>query len=172
VVPDEPASIGTLVELSGTACDLLTGLLGRPAGQSLGTTGAATSDVSSFEPLTIRDGVIATRDTLELALTYASTQLAMWVLKPEFDEPEAGNDMDLEDESQGSTRRQKQSNTAAGRLRSGMAGAMATDLEDIMRRKAKDLLKRSEAVVGKEVIDLTQILSRFLGERILSHLRV
>lgn len=98
----------------------------------------------------------------------------MWMLKPEFEEPDGYNEMEVEDEMQGSTRAtpKRHNYSVSGRLRTGMVGAMATDLVDLMRRKGKDLLKRSETMVGKDVVDITQILTRFLDERILSRTHV
>ncbi|KAF8651147.1 hypothetical protein AX16_004849 [Volvariella volvacea WC 439] len=207
VVPSEPASIGTLLELGNATLDVLRELVGRPAGQSLMITlsAPATSSVSSDLTLDVRQGVLTARRNLEGLLLYAVTQLAMWLSKPEFDG--SGADMDADepagtmdvalvsssrigglgsstnerDRDRGGDKNNRSVHghghghghgraptmTLADRLRRGMTGEMAADLQSLLN-KAKAVFGSSENVIGKGVVDVTPILLVFLQERIMS----
>lgn len=119
--------------------------------------------------------VAVTRRNLETVVLYAATQLAMWLSKPEFDAP-AGNEGGEGDEMlvEGSLgdsasfkerRARKASQTMAERLRWGMKGEMAADLQALLN-KAKPLIAKSSAILGGKDVDLTQVLLFFVQERI------
>ncbi|KII94690.1 hypothetical protein PLICRDRAFT_33503 [Plicaturopsis crispa FD-325 SS-3] len=170
VVLGEPASMGTLLELGNGTLDLLRDLVNRPAGQAITTVPPA----GSPEPaLDVRQSVAVARRNLEATLIYAVTQLVMWLSKPDFD---AGtDDMEGEDrlaESQrGNSTKERRaprpSMTVAERLRRGMTGEMAADLQSILS-KAKPIIAKSNGVLGAGGVDLTQILSNFLLDRVSS----
>jgi len=117
--------------------------------------------------------VIIARRNLEEILLYCVTQLAMWLSKPDFDSAP----LDTEDDSQAmdsstrldgtkDRRQARTSMTMAERLRRGMTGEMAGDLQSLLA-KSKPIIASSDAVIGrKESVDLTQILLNFLHERI------
>ncbi|KAJ7606908.1 hypothetical protein FB45DRAFT_949451 [Roridomyces roridus] len=137
VVLGEPASMGTLLELGNCTLDVLRDLVNRPAGQSL-------SDVGSLPgtyALDVRQGVATARRNLEALLIYASTQLAMWLSKPDLTEER---------------RAPRQSLSLADRLRRGVTGEMAADLQSLLT-KSKPIIAKSDAV-----------LTNFLQERIVS----
>ncbi|KAH7922053.1 hypothetical protein BV22DRAFT_1197706 [Leucogyrophana mollusca] len=173
VVVGEPASVGTLLELANCTLDVLRNLVNRPAGQALTPPSTSTTDI----PLDVRQGTITARRNLEATLVYAVTQLAMWLSKPDFDST-TGGDMDTDDHphptqsmdtrDSGKGRAPRPSLTLAERLRRGMTGEMAADLQALLGR-AKPVLQKSEELLGiKEGGDLTQVLSRFLNERVVS----
>ncbi|KAF8076899.1 nucleoporin subcomplex protein binding to Pom34-domain-containing protein [Lyophyllum atratum] len=170
VVLGEPASMGTLLELGNATYELLRDLVNRPAGQSLaGPT--STSPVS--HPLDVREGILTARRNLEGVLVYAVTQLVMWLSKPEFEaQPVLEEDVDLsmpvdvQRVDVGKERRQpRKSLTLGERLRRGMTGEMAADLQSLLN-KAKPVIAKSDALLGRQSVDLTQVLSNFLHERI------
>ena len=163
----EPASLGTLLELGNCSLDILRLLVDRPPTQAL------TPSMGSEKALDVRDTVAVTRRNLEAALLYAVTQLAMWLSKPEFDAPSGeadGDDMLVEGQPADSVslkerRALKASMTMAERLRRGMKGEMAADLQALLN-KAKPIIAKSAAVLGEKDVDLTQVLSFFVQERI------
>ncbi|KAI0677700.1 hypothetical protein C8Q78DRAFT_960939 [Trametes maxima] len=168
VVLGEPASLGTLLELGNCSLDILRLLVDRPPTQAL------TPATSVEKALDVRDTVAVARRSLEAALLYAVTQLALWLSKPEFDapahEPDA-DDMLVEGppgESMSVEKRRaarKASLTLAERLRRGMTGEMAVDLQGLLG-KAKPVIAKSAVVLGEKEVDLTQVLSYFVQERI------
>ncbi|KAF9459152.1 nucleoporin subcomplex protein binding to Pom34-domain-containing protein [Collybia nuda] len=166
VVLGEPASMGTLLELGNCTLDMLRDLVNRPAGQSL--TNAPGSN------LDVRQGVLTARRNLEGVLVYAVTQLVMWLSKPEFDvaspEPDAdeSQSMDVQRMDTSKERRPpRPSMSLAERLRRGMTGEMAADLQSLLN-KSKPIIAKSDTVLEKGGVDLTPILSNFLQERIAS----
>ncbi|KAF8165907.1 nucleoporin subcomplex protein binding to Pom34-domain-containing protein [Crassisporium funariophilum] len=174
VVLGEPASLGTLLELGNRTLDVLRNLVQRPPGQSLTDSSALSGSYTT--PLGVKQGVIIARRNLESILLYSVTQLAMWLSKPDFDS--TAGDTDGEDpqamdasRADGSLvmkdRRQTRSSsiTMAERLRRGMTGEMAADLQSLLT-KSKSMMIASEAMIGKPSVDLTQILLNFLHERI------
>ncbi|PPQ92766.1 hypothetical protein CVT25_003875 [Psilocybe cyanescens] len=170
VVLGEPASLGTLLELGNRSLDLLRTLVQRPPGQ--GVTDPSVLSGSYTTALGVKQGVILIRQNLEEILLYSVTQLAMWLSKPGFDASPADADMD---EAQGmdvsrldggkDRRPARSSITMAERLRRGMTGEMAGDLQSLLT-KSKPILVASDTIIGGPSTDLTQILLNFLHERI------
>lgn len=176
----EPASLGTLFELGNCALDILRLLIDRPPGQTI-TPVAAKVTTGYEKPLDVREAVSATKQTLETVLTYALTQMAMWLSKPEFDAKAGGfggADMDtdeplpeqkgLESLSGKERRGQRRATVSmADRLKRGMTGEMATDLQTLLE-KTKPVIEKSQRLVGGDDIDIMGILSHFLKEHILA----
>ncbi|KAF7337743.1 hypothetical protein MSAN_02247900 [Mycena sanguinolenta] len=165
VVLGEPASMGTLLELGNSTLDLLRDLVNRPAGQSLADVGS----LPGTYPLDVRQGVLTARRNLEALLIYAVTQLAMWLSKPDFD-INSNTDMDMEDQPEGGReerRAPRASLSLADRLRRGVTGEIAADLQALLT-KSKPVIAKSDAVLGSPGVDLTQVLSNFLQDRIIS----
>ncbi|KAL4081354.1 nucleoporin subcomplex protein binding to Pom34-domain-containing protein [Scleroderma yunnanense] len=171
VVLGEPASLGTLLELANCSLDVLRNLVNRPAGQAI-VPAASLKDI----PLDVRQATFTVRRNLEALLVYAVTQLAMWLSKPDFDP--TGTDMEMDEhnsqamearESTNKGRAPRPSLTLAERLRRGMTGEMAADLQALLAR-SKPVLAKSDEVLGKAeaVGDLTLLLSRLLNERIIA----
>lgn len=162
--------MGTLLELGNCTLDLLRDLVGRPGGQAITTTSLS----GTYEkPLDVRQGVRTARRNLEAILIYAVTQLALWLSKPEFDA--TAGEMDTDDQPAESQRGDvskerkapRPSLTLAERLRRGMTGEMAADLQSLLY-KAKPIIAKSETVLGAGAVDLTQVLSNFLHERVIA----
>lgn len=156
--------MGTLLELGNCTLDVLRDLVNRPAGQSLTNAPGSTLDV--------RQGVLTARRNLEGVLVYAVTQLVMWLSKPEFDvaapDADADESMDVQRTDTSKERRPpRPSMSLAERLRRGMTGEMAADLQSLLN-KSKPIITKSDTVIGKENVDLTQVLSNFLQERIVA----
>ncbi|KAF7347344.1 hypothetical protein MVEN_01490100 [Mycena venus] len=165
VVLGEPASMGTLLELGNGTLDVLRDLVNRPAGQSLADVGS----LPGTYPLDVRQGVLTARRNLEALLIYAVTQLAMWLSKPDFD-VNSNTDMDMEDQPDAGReerRAPRASLSLADRLRRGVTGEVAADLQSLLN-KSKPVIAKSDAVLGSPGIDLTQVLSNFLQDRIIS----
>ncbi|KAG5644795.1 hypothetical protein DXG03_007617 [Asterophora parasitica] len=167
VVLSEPASMGTLLELGNCTLDLLRELVTRPAGQSLTSTTSALSG-----PLDVRAGVLTARRNLEGILVYAVTQLVMWLSKPEFDTPPPEDEensmmsVDVQRADAPKERRAPRTSLTLGeRLRRGMTGEMAADLQSLLS-KAKPIIAKSNSVLGKDSVDLIPVLANFLQERI------
>lgn len=140
-----------------------------PAGQAI-VPATSLKDVS----LDVRQATFTVRRNLEALLVYAVTQLAMWLSKPDFDP--AGTDMETDEhsaqalevrESTSKGRAPRPSLTLAERLRRGMTGEMATDLQALLAR-SKPVLAKSDEVLGKSETtgDFTLVLSKFLNERV------
>lgn len=181
VVLGEPASLGTLLELGNVSLDILRLLVDRPATQAL------TPATGADRALDVRDTVAATRRNLEAALLYAVTQLALWLSKPELDGAPAadadaddmmvvgggdhqhlGESMSMSASASVSARERrarKTSVTMAERLRRGMRGEMAADLQALLG-KARLVVAKSAGVLGAGDVDLTQVLAYFVQERI------
>lgn len=158
-----------MIELGNCTLDVLRELVNRPAGQSLipsPTTGSFSLDVL--------EGVLTARRNLEAILVYGVTQLVMWLSKPEFDVPSADAEgeeqqsMDIQRVEVSKERRApRPSMTMAERLRRGMTGEMASDLQ-LLLNKAKPIIAKSDTILGKAGVDLTQVLLNFLHERIVT----
>ncbi|KAJ7492060.1 nucleoporin subcomplex protein binding to Pom34-domain-containing protein [Mycena latifolia] len=158
VVLGEPASMGTLLELGNCTLDVLRDLSLADVGSLPGT-----------YPLDVRQGVSTARRNLEALLIYAVTQLAMWLSKPDFD-VNSSNDMDTEDQpdvGRDERRAPRASLSLTDRLRRGVTGEMASDLQSLLN-KSKPIIAKSDAVLGYPGVDLTQVLSNFLQDRIIS----
>lgn len=122
----------------------------------------------------MKQGVLTARRTLEAVCLYAITQLGMWVSTPEFD---AGGDFEVDEpmDNQGlkvdvgkdrERERRRASITIGERLRRGMTGEMNTDLQGLLM-KAKPVMQKSDGIVSPgSGVDLTQVLLKFLNERI------
>ncbi|KAG6845532.1 hypothetical protein H0H87_007776 [Tephrocybe sp. NHM501043] len=165
IILSEPASIGTLQGLGTSTLDLLRELVNRPAHQSL------TPTTSNQDPLDVREAVLTARRNLEGVLMYAVTQLVI-ILSQEDDvvpaaEEEESMSVDTQraDASKADRRAQRTSMTIGERLRRGMTGEMVTDLQSLLN-KSKPIIAKSNEVIGKESVDLTQVLSRFLNDRV------
>jgi len=163
--------MGTLLELGNGTLDMLRGLVDLPAGQSIAPLPAVSLAVKGAD-IDVRQGVATARQNLENVLVYAVTQLAMWLSKPEFDAP--SSDMEMEDqvmdihkESTKERRAPRSSLVLGDRMRRGMTGEMAADLQKLLN-KSKPTIAKSNTTLGKEQIDLCGILSVFLQERIIS----
>ncbi|KAG6836390.1 hypothetical protein H0H93_008535 [Arthromyces matolae] len=166
VILSEPASIGTLQELGSSTLDLLRELVNRPAHQSLAAT------TPKQDPLDVREAVVTARKNLEGVLLYAATQLVIILSQqqdniPSAQEEEESMPVDHHrlDASKADRRSHRASITLGERLRRGMTMEMATDLQSLLN-KAKPIIAKSNDVLGKESVDLTQILSNFLHERV------
>jgi nuclear pore complex protein Nup188 len=166
----EPASLGTLLELGNCTLDILRNLVHRPPNQSI--TDPAGLSRSYTTPLGVKQGVIVARRNLEGILLYSVTQLAMWLSKPDFDrthldaDPDDPQTMDIlraDSLVAVKDRRPRSSITMAERLRRGMAGEMAGDLQSLLM-KSKAIMQSSDGVIGKPSIDITQILLNFLHD--------
>jgi len=179
-VVGEPASLGTLFELGNCTLDILRLLIDRPPGQTI-TPAAAKATTGYEKPLDVREAVSATKQTLEAVLTYAVTQMTMWLSKPEFDAKSGAVgsvDMDVEEplpeqkglESlSGKERRSQRRATVsmADRLRRGMTGEMATDLQTLLE-KTKPVMEKAQKVVGGDDVEIMGVLSHFLKEHVLA----
>ncbi|KAJ7762365.1 nucleoporin subcomplex protein binding to Pom34-domain-containing protein [Mycena maculata] len=165
VVLGEPASMGTLLELGNCTLDVLRDLVNRPAAQSLAEVGSLPGTYS----LDVRQGVSTARRNLEALLIYAVTQLAMWLSKPDFD-VNSSSEMDTEEQPETGREERRAPRTSlslADRLRRGVTGEMAADLQSLLN-KSKPVIAKSDAILGAPGIDLTQVLSNFLHDRIIS----
>jgi nuclear pore complex protein Nup188 len=159
VVLGEPASVGTLLEIAGSATDILSQLVSRPAGQALAPS-SAFSSTSSESPLDVSVAENTIRRTLESTFFYATTQLGLWLVRPEALEI---TDTEMDEGADGSI-------TSAGRarlddrVRRGMVGEMAGELRSAAER-ARGVLTKSR---GKEKdIDVVGVLLHFLNERVI-----
>jgi nuclear pore complex protein Nup188 len=168
IVLGEIASLGTLLELGNRTLDILRDLVQRPPGQSITDPSALSGSYTTA--LGVKEGVIIARRNLEELLLYALTQFAMYLMKPEFEGEQT--DMDADDHSMESSRlestkerRQAPRSTLATRMRRGMTGEMVGDLQALLS-KSKPLITASDKVIGKQSIDLTQVLLNFLREHI------
>ncbi|KAI0787074.1 hypothetical protein BC629DRAFT_1735238 [Irpex lacteus] len=167
VVLGEPVSLGTLLELGNHSLDVLRHLVDRPATQTV----AIALSKNAEQPPDVRESVAATRRNLEAVVFYAATQLAMWLMRTESEIPshemdaeESAAELQLSEKERRAARRR--SVTMGERLRRGMTGEMAMDLQSLLT-KATPVIGKSDALLEKKGVDVTAILSNFLGERIL-----
>lgn len=111
--------------------------------------------------------MLTARKTVEALLVYAATQLAMWLSKPEFDAAEMDSEdhipqtMDMRESSK------RPSRALTDRIRRGMPGEMATDLEKLLKQ-AKPILQKSVDDNRNVKGDLTQVLLRFMSEWVMT----
>ncbi|KAL0950306.1 hypothetical protein HGRIS_010281 [Hohenbuehelia grisea] len=168
IVLGEPASLGTLLELGNSTLDVLRELAGHPAGQTLTRSTASTN--TAEVALDVRQAAETARRNLESVLLYAATQLVMWLSKPELENTSTegeGEEMAVEVPRTDDRRAPKPSLTLAERLRRGMTGEMAADLQSLLA-KAQPVIGKSDAILGKGRTDITPILSNFLRQRIVT----
>jgi nuclear pore complex protein Nup188 len=118
----------------------------------------------------VRLEISTARHNLEAILVYAITQLAMWLSAPHLDN--GPGDMDIDEqvpESRKDRPKERKASrpslTLTDRLRRGMTGEVATDLQSLLN-KAKSIFIKCEGVLETNAVDLTQVLSNFLHERI------
>lgn len=171
--------MGTLLELGNCTLDVLRDLVNRPSGQSI-LPMTAVPTRSSEPGLDVRQGVLTSRRNLETMLTYAVTQLAMWLLKPDFESSTIPGSESMtidgiaEDEKMDGKEHRSHARPSASlaeRVRRGMTGEIAADLQALIT-KAKPIIEKSESTLdpsgkGKNV-NLTDVLGRFLQERIIN----
>ncbi|EIN11025.1 hypothetical protein PUNSTDRAFT_119839 [Punctularia strigosozonata HHB-11173 SS5] len=172
VIPGEPASMGTLLELGNASLDVLRHLSNQPVGQAI-SPAASTSPLS--KPLDVGDAMSTAARNLENVLVFAVTQFAMWLARPNADEL-GEREMQVEDfggsDEQRSERERRAARrtslTLAERMRRGMTGEMAGDLQALLG-KVKPLLEKTRTALktDKEDVDLTDILVTFLHDRML-----
>ncbi|KAL0066596.1 hypothetical protein AAF712_006400 [Marasmius tenuissimus] len=166
VVLGEIASIGTLLELGNASLDMLRNLSSLPPGQSI-----LPANIKTSTQLDVKQGVTVTRRNLEGVLTYAVTQLVMWLSKPDLDAGSADMDTDEADaqksEASKERRAARPSLTLGDRMRRGMTGEMAADVQSLIN-KAKPVVTKSDTILGAGWIDITPILSTFLQERVIA----
>ncbi|KAF8967477.1 nucleoporin subcomplex protein binding to Pom34-domain-containing protein [Flammula alnicola] len=170
IVLGEPASLGTLLELGNRTLDILRNLVQRPPGQSITDPSALSGSYTTA--LGVKQGVIIARRNLEEILLYSVTQLAMWLSKPDFESTPVDADADEQamdasrlDGTKDRRSTARSSMTMAERLRRGMTGEMAGDLQSLLT-KSKPIITASDIVIGKPSVDLSQVLLNFLHERI------
>ncbi|KAE9409247.1 hypothetical protein BT96DRAFT_848617 [Gymnopus androsaceus JB14] len=168
VVVGEPASIGTLLELANGTLDMLRNLTNMPSGQSLVQADVASS--GKLGALNVRQGVATARRNLEEILVYMVTQLAMWLSKPEFEVPSAeteGEDQTMADPQKAEPKERRGPRMSLGtRLRRGMTGEMAADVQTLLN-KAKPVIVKTDSILGKGQIDISTVLSTFLQNHII-----
>ncbi|KAI0690841.1 hypothetical protein BC835DRAFT_1280174 [Cytidiella melzeri] len=167
VVLGEPISIGTLLELGNHTLDVLRHLSDRPAAQTVAVVRSRAAEI----PPDVRESVASTRRNLEAVVFYAVTQLALWLGKREsegslhdMDAEEGTSELQISEKERRAVRRQ--SVTMAERLRRGMTGEMAMDLQGLLTR-AQPVIAKSDKLLEKKDTDLTAILLNFLSERVL-----
>ncbi|KAF9075043.1 nucleoporin subcomplex protein binding to Pom34-domain-containing protein [Rhodocollybia butyracea] len=144
----------TLLELANGTLDMLRNLTSMPSGQSLVRAEVASS--GRLSELNVQRGVRTARRNLEEILVYMVTQLAMWLSKPEFEVQSAETD----GEDQNMPRM-----SLGARLRRGMAGEMAVDVQTLLN-KAKPVIAKSDTTLGRGQVDISGILSTFLQNHI------
>ncbi|KAJ4472474.1 nucleoporin subcomplex protein binding to Pom34-domain-containing protein [Lentinula edodes] len=166
IVVGESASIGTLLELANGTLDMLRNLTNMPSGQSL-----VQADVASekFKELNVQRGVDIARRNLEEILLYMITQLAMWLSKPEFEAPPAdpdGEDQTMADSQKPEPKERRGPRISLGtRLRRGMTGEMAMDIQTLLT-KAKPIVAKTDTISGERQVNICEILSTFLQNHI------
>ncbi|KAI0315384.1 hypothetical protein OF83DRAFT_1132304 [Amylostereum chailletii] len=162
VVLGEPASMGTLLELTSSALDVLSQLVARPTGQALAPPSSISTSVRGAErALDVGEARHTARQTVEVVLMYAATQLGMWLERPEGGDG-AGADGEMEEMGEGGERR-RESSGLSERVRRGMVVEMGGEL--------RALMERARGVQGKsregETVDITDVLLRFLNEHVM-----
>ncbi|KAF9270816.1 hypothetical protein L218DRAFT_1014004 [Marasmius fiardii PR-910] len=167
VVLGETASIGTLLELGNASLDMLHNLSNLPAGQSIISVNKAGAQ------LDVKQGVTVARRNLEVILTYTVTQLTMWLSKPDADVTSSDMDtdeptLDLQKSEAPKDRRGGRASLSLGdRMRRGMTGEMAADVQSLLN-KSKPAIVKSDVILGTGWVDVTPILLTFLQERIIA----
>lgn len=147
--------------MGNSTIDVLRSLADLPGEQSLITPSLLNSKCGYV--LNVREGVLTASRNIEVILVYAVSQLAMWLVKSEA---ELGtNDMETDSIDDSSERRQRGSLVLHDRLRRGMTGELAADIQSLIQ-KSKPIIAKTKA---KAAPDLTQILSSFLQERVLTN---
>jgi nuclear pore complex protein Nup188 len=158
--------MGTLLELGNASLDLVRQLASQPAGQALVP---ATSIGAHAKPLDVRDALSSAARNLENVLVFGATQFALSLARPAGTEEPSGEILmeDLEEERERRVAL-RTSLTLAERMRRGMTGEMAADLQTLLG-KAKPLLEKTRETLkaGKEDVDLTDVLITFVHDRML-----
>ncbi|KAL1721708.1 nucleoporin subcomplex protein binding to Pom34-domain-containing protein [Schizophyllum commune] len=162
VVLGERASLGTLLELGNCALDQLRDLLAKAPTAKPADKGKAILTGTYETKEDVHAGISVARRTLEVVLTYSVTQLALYLNKPDA---ELGNrDVDV-DEAQPGAMDVTPATKAADRLRRGLISDTVDDLESLMQ-KAKPLIAKSGTTLGKDLIDVSQILENFFKDHV------
>ena len=165
----EPASIGTLLELGNCTFDILRFLINQRPSPSMP---AVTTSATSRAPPDFKSNIRSALVMFECIMLYMSTQFVMWLVK---EEGETAGEMDLDEHAdpQGHSadllakdrdrRARRKSSTLADRLRRGMTGEMAGDLQALVA-KAKPVLEKGAEILGLGSVDLTHVLKNFIED--------
>ncbi|KAF5392573.1 hypothetical protein D9757_002255 [Collybiopsis confluens] len=168
VVLGEPASIGTFLELANGTLDVLRNLSSMPPGQSL--VPADIASMTKLGELNVRHGVQIARRNLEEILVYVITQLAMWLLKPEFEAPPGEADIEEQNmdvqKTEARERRGRRLSLGA-RFRRGMTGEMAAEVQALLT-KARPVIAKTDTILGKGQTDISGALSTFIQNHVIS----
>jgi nuclear pore complex protein Nup188 len=168
--------MGTLIELASGTLDTLSHLIARPAGQALTMTSPTRP---SERPLDVGVAMLATRQTVEAVLFYATTQLGAWVMTPEQVDSGAGTEVDVAEDAavdlalitHGEQRRsssRRESTVLTERMRRGLTGEISSELKAVLE-KARNLFAKSQQTVGenRSTGDITNVLLGFLNQRVI-----
>lgn len=114
-------------------------------------------------PFSARSAITAASQVLETVLTYAVTQLAMWV--ETTGQHEGGRQMDIDEsghEREGDTKRRRASMSIGGRVRKG---EIAGDLK-VLLTQSKPLIEKAHQQLKLDSQEMVPLLSGFLEKRL------
>ncbi|VDC04141.1 unnamed protein product [Peniophora sp. CBMAI 1063] len=158
VLLGEPASMGTLLELAGNCLDVLVQLSSRHPGQALAPASAISpTSRTADRPLDVSVAKKTVRRTLESILFYGTTQLGLWLVRP--DALESAGDTDMDD-GEGAGRKLDE------RVRRGMVSDMGGELKSVLE-KAREVLARDPGGIKENEADISEVLLRFLSARVI-----
>ena len=116
-----------------------------------------TAGGTADRPLDVGAAAKTVRRTLETVFFYGTTQLGLWLVRPEALETTGDADMD---EGDGSGRRLDE------RVRRGMVSDMGGELKGVME-KAREVLSKEGGGDRAKNVDITEVLIRFLSARVI-----
>lgn len=152
----ELASTGTLLELSTCAADILRHL----ANDSATTTSASSAALLSIPAFSRRVTIQAASQTLETVLTYAVTQLAVWLETK--DQKGSPRQMELDDEREVGEKRRRASIGVSGRVR---RGEIVVDLKTLLTM-SKPVVENARQQLKMESEGMIGLLLGFLERRV------
>ncbi|KIJ57226.1 hypothetical protein M422DRAFT_219126 [Sphaerobolus stellatus SS14] len=161
IAPGEPASTGTLLELGTCAVDIL-----KHVSATVASSAEKPAVLSSSIPLpsfSARSTAIAASQVLETVLTYAVTQLALWVEIAEHHQ-EGGRGMDLDEghEREGGEKRRRTSMGVGGRVRKE---EMVEDLKSLLST-SRPVIEKAQQQLKLDSQGIVLLLIGFLEKRL------
>ncbi|KAF8467434.1 nucleoporin subcomplex protein binding to Pom34-domain-containing protein [Gautieria morchelliformis] len=160
ISPGEPASTGTLLELGTCAMDILRHLSNDPL-----IAAAAKQTLSPLLPLpafSAKATILAASQVLETTLTYAVTQVAIWV--EAADHRESPRQLEFDDGGhEREVGEQRRRTSIGGRVR---RGEIAVDLKTLLT-KSKPVIEKARQQLKLESESIILLLIGFLEKRVL-----
>jgi nuclear pore complex protein Nup188 len=160
ISPDEPASTGTLLELCGCAVDILRHLSNDSLSKAVEPGLPPSLPIPAFSAKTT---VLAASEVLETTLTYAVTQLAIWVEAAEHRDSPRQMELDDGGLNEVGEKRRRTSMGVSGLVR---REEIAVELKTLLT-SSKSVIEKARQQLKSDGQSIIWLLIGFLEKRVL-----